>query len=121
MASKKSKKNIESPEEILPKNLYGWYSVEDVAKEIGNSIHSDLLRGEFICAARGDWELQRIVITRRLDNCLFMMGVICKGYTAYFPNLPKEAILDFITTDMKEKKVPSGIINDFEKILLNNY
>lgn len=121
MASKKSKKIAEAPEEILPKNLYGWYSIEDVAREIENSIHSDLLKGEFICAARGDWELKRIIITRRLDNCLFMMGVICKGYTAYFPNLPKEAILDFITIDMKEKKVPSGIINDFEKILLNNY
>ena len=119
MASKKSKKITESPE-ISPKNLYGWYSVEDVAREIGNSIHSDLLRGEFVCAARGDWELQRIIITRRLDNGLFMMGIICKGYTAYFPNLPKEAILDFILNDLKEKKIPIGIINDFEKIL-NNY
>lgn len=120
MASKRSKKITESPE-ILPKNLYGWYSIEDVAREIGNSIHSDLLRGEFVCAAKGDWELQRIIITRRLDNGLFMMGVICKGYTAYFPSLPKEAILDFILSDMKEKKVPIGIINDFEKILTNNY
>lgn len=120
MASKKSKKTSNSPE-IPPKNLYGWYLIEDVAKEIRNSIHSDLLRGEFVCAACGDWELQRVVITRRLDNGLFMMGIICKGYTAYFPNLPKAAILDFITLDMKEKKVPSGIINDFEKILLNNY
>lgn len=119
MAAKKSKK-IEEP--VLPPcNLYGWPSIDEVASEISNSYHRDLLMGEFICACRGDWELQRLVITRRLDNPLyFMMGIICKGYTAYFPYLPKEAVLDFIVSDMKEKKVPSGIINDFEKIL-NNY
>ena len=120
MALKKSKKTETSPE-MPPKNLYGWYSIEDVAREIKNSIHSDLLRGEFVCAARGDWELQRIVVTRRLDNGLFMMGVICKGYTMCIPSMPKEAVLGFITSDMKEKKVPTGIINDFEKILVNNY
>lgn len=120
MASKRSKKTVDSPE-TPPKNLYGWYSIEDVAKEIGNSIHRDLLKGEFVCAAKGDWELQRIIITRRLDNGLFMMGIICKGYTAYFPSLPKEAVLSFITLDLKEKKVSGEIINDFEKILLNNY
>ena len=118
---KKSKKEITLPEEVrLPINIYGWNSIEEVANDVDHSLHDDLLRGEFICAARGDWELQRIVITRRMDTGLFMLGAICKGYTMYLPSIPKEAVLDFILNDMKEKKVPIGIINDFEKIL-NNY
>lgn len=119
MAAKKSKK-VEEP--ILPpSNLFGWLSIDEVANEISSSYHRDLLKGEFVCACRGDWDLQRLVVTRRMDNpYYFMMGIICRGYTAYFPYLSKEAVLDFITSDMKEKKVPSGIINDFEKIL-NNY
>lgn len=120
MALKKSKKVSGSlPESIPPPcPLYGWKSIEDVASEISHSIHSDLLCGEFVFAARGDWELQRIVVTRRIDNPdLYMIGVICKGWTMYAPGYPKEAILDFVKNDMKEKKVPQGIINDFEKIL----
>lgn len=121
MASKKIKKSKTNEEEVLdlpPKSIYGWTSIDDVAKDVNHSIHRELLKGEFVCAARGDWELQRFVVTRRLDDpSQFMVGIICKGHTAYFPKLPKDAVLSYIECDMKEKKVPGNIIDDFKKIL----
>lgn len=119
MASKKTKK--EQPQvDLPPKAIYGWSSIDEVAAEIKNSLHDQLLAGQFICAARGDWELQRMVITRRLDfPDYFMLGIICKGWTMFNPGLPKTAILGFIQGDAKDKKVPQGILNDFEKILNN--
>ena len=120
MALKKSKKTVEEVIEKPPCPLYGWYSIDDVAAELKNSIHSQLLQGQFIVAAKGDWELQRIVITRRLDYPdLFMMGVVCKGWTMFSPGYPKTAILDFIINDAKDKKVPAGIITDFTRIINN--
>jgi hypothetical protein len=121
MASKKSNKKAETViNETFPCPLYGWGSVDEVAAEIKSSIHAQLLQGQFILAARGDWELQRLIVTRRIDNPeLYMIGVICKGWTMLNPRLPKEAILDFVTNDAKEKKVPIGILNDFQKILNN--
>lgn len=120
MASRKIKK--EQPVEVnsTPKSIYGWGGIDEVAAEIKNSLHDQLLAGQFICAARGDWELQRMVVTRRLDYPdYFMLGIICKGWTMFNPGLPKTAILDFIQNDAKDKKVPQGILKDFEEILNN--
>ena len=121
MALKKTKKPKVNEGELLdlpPKSIYGWSSLEDVAKDVNHSIHRELLSGEFVCAGQCDWELQRFVVTRRLDDPnQFMVGVICKGHTAFFPKLPKDAVLGYIECDMKEKKVPGGIIDDFIKIL----
>lgn len=125
MALKKTKKSKTNEEEVLdlPANpIYGWNSLEDVAKDVNHSIHRELLQGEFVCAVQGDWELQRFVVTRRLDDpSQFMVGIICKGHTAYFPKLPKDAVLSYVENDMKDKKVPGNIINDFKRILINNY
>ena len=98
-------------------NLFGWDSLESLARELYCGIHSGLLSGNFIFAVRGNGDLQRLVITKRLDDGNFMVGEIHKGYTEYYPRVPKKFLEDIVSKDLKEGKVDKIVLENYNRIL----
>lgn len=111
-------KNIEIQKKI---NICeGWNSVDEVAQEIWSSIHSSLLKGNFIFAYKGKTELNRLVITRRLDNGLYMVGEVFQGYTSLLPKVSKDFILSDIVGDMRKSKLDKHIIENLIETINKN-
>lgn len=120
MPSKKSKKIEETKKILEPKeirNIYGWSCIEEVAQDIWSGIHSYLLNGNFVFAYRGVGDIMQLVITKRLHDQSYMIGMITSGWTMLLPSVPKEYLLDTTVTDMKTKKVPGEVIQNFIEIL----
>lgn len=99
----------------MGETVFGWNSMEELTADIWNSIHSSLLYGDFMFAARNGSGC-RVVISKRPDG-EYMVGTVTPGWTSLQPKMPLEQLREQVPSDLKEFKFNKTIIEKFLKLL----
>lgn len=110
--AKKTKKIEETRQKS---NVYGWSSIDNVAKEVYESQFQDLLQGILVFAYKNPGDtgtVKFLVITKTKDG--FRFGFISQtGWTCYYPKTTLEYLNEVILDDLKKNKTENYIIEDF--------
>lgn len=100
--------------------IIGWSGPEEVAKDVSNSIHSSLLKGELIFGyknCQGDSDILELVIVANKDQT-YGIGLITNGYTALLPAAPK-SYFEILLGDMKTQKLNKKALETLKNIIEN--
>lgn len=95
-------------------NIYGWSSIEELAKDIYVDPFRDLLEGNLVFACRSfnnSSSIKLLVITKTTRG--FRLGSLYQGWSCYYPLVPTEFILGVIKDDLQKNKTEKYIIEDF--------
>lgn len=109
-------KKVKKTEETRQKsNIYGWSSIDDVAKEVYEGPFKELLEGNLVFAYKNSGDtgtVKFLVITKTKDG--FRFGFISQtGWTCYYPKTTLEYLNEVILDDLKKNKTENYIIEDF--------
>lgn len=126
--------------EELPKNtnqecpyISGWENISQVADDVWNSIHSDLLSGDLLFAYRSmnpssgkSGELCQIVIVRNFTvesgkkiYTDYSVGEITTNYSALIPHIPLEYLKGEVVSDLENNRIDKKILEAYKQILIN--
>lgn len=119
-----------SDEAIQMRNCWGWKDTVEAANDIYNSMHSNLLTGDFIfgykniSGAEKTDLIQLIVVRYRKElfgdnypNDLYGVGVVTTGYTMMLPRVPISYLEGELTNDLVRWKLEKKVLNIFKKII----
>ena len=119
-----------SEEAVQLRNCWGWENTMEAATDIYNSMHSNLLSGEFVFgykntsgAEKSDL-VQLIVVRYRKEtsdnnypNDLYGIGVVTTGYSMMLPKVPITYLEGELVNDLTRWKLDKSILNIFKKII----
>lgn len=122
-----------SPEAMEIRNCWGWKDTMEAASDVFNSIHANLLSGEFIFGYKNitgaeKSDLAQVVVVRfrkgipefGTQGCsedMFGVGVITSGYTMLLPRVPIAYIETELINDLTKWKLEKKILNTFKRII----
>lgn len=100
------------------KQIFGWNSIDDLAREMYSSGFSGLLDGYLVFAYKNlgkSGTLRILVISKRLDSPGYIVGVkpFSGGWTGFLPNVPVEYLREVSYSDLLENKTEKSIIEAF--------
>lgn len=97
----------------MAKQIFGWSTIEELTKETWNSIHSNLLYGDFCFAAKNN-SGYKIIISKRKDlQNAWMIGTITPGWTSLQPRVTYQQLIPQVTEDIKTFKFDKEVIKNF--------
>ena len=103
------------------KNCWGWEDVNAAACDVFNSIHRNLLEGQFVFGYKNtiyseSSPLMQVIIVR-YNKDIFGVGVVTTGYTMLLPNVPLTYLEKELAEDLKKWKLESYILNTYKSII----
>ena len=108
-------KKVKKTEERQKCNVYGWTSIDDVAREVYDGPVRDLLEGVLVFAYKNPGDsgtVKFLVVTKTKDS--FRFGFISQtGWTCYYPKTTLQYLNEVILEDLKKNKTENYIIEDF--------
>lgn len=102
----------------MSQQIFGWKSIEELSYDIWNSIHSNLLYGDFVFAARQSG--YQIVISKRKDlQDNWMIGTMTPGWTSLQTRVCLEQLQQQVPEDLKNFKFDKSVITNFLELINN--
>ena len=114
---------------------WGWSDTMEAANDIYNSLHSNLLAGEFVFGYKNvtgmkKSDLAQLIVVRFRKGCenlgtigdpvdTFGVGVITTGYSMLLPKVPLEYLETELVSDLEKWKIETNILNTFKRLLAN--
>lgn len=119
-----------SEEAIQLRNCWGWKDTMEAANDIYNSMHSNLLSGEFVFGYKNTTgaektDLVQLIVVRYrkgvsgedYPNDLYGIGVVTTGYSMMLPRVPISYLEGELTNDLIKWKLDKRVLNIFKKII----
>ena len=104
-----------------PVNCWGWQNIEEAANDVFCSIHSSLLKGNYVFGYKNTYSTDKSplnqVVVVRFDKDIFGVGVVTSGYTMLLPQVPLIYLERELVEDMNKWKVEKKIIETFKQII----
>lgn len=99
--------------------IFGWNNLDDLAREVWNSIHCILLKGIPIFAYKDHNGFQVVIVKNEFTNQPndFAIGMMTQGYTMLLPHIPIEYLCTCVLDDLKSNKIEKRIIEIYEHII----
>ena len=108
-------KKVKKTEERQKCNVYGWTSIDDVAREVYEGPFRDLLEGVLVFAYKNPGDsgtVKFLVVTKTKDS--FRFGFESQtGWTCYYPKTTLQYLNEVILEDLKKNTTENYIIEDF--------
>lgn len=94
------------------KQIFGWNTIDDLTQETWNSIHANLLYGDFCFAVKDAG--YKVIISKRKDlQDTWMVGTMTPGWTSFQPRVTYQQLIPQITEDFKTFKFDKEVIKNF--------
>ena len=110
-----------SSEIMCSRNCWGWSDVNEAACDVFNSIHRNLLEGQFVFGYKNTFgpeksQLMQVIVVR-FSKDVFGVGVVTSGYTMLLPQVPITYLDVEFAEDLKKWKIESHILNTYKSII----